>query len=74
MNLFVGLILRPFSKAFDLLHSAGCLGSQGSAAELHKAVVNAAFLLLGPFFLICFIYVLRAKVQSHSSRGCLQEI
>jgi len=47
MNLFAGLTLRPFLKAFDLLHSAGYLGSQGSAAELHKAVVNAAILLLG---------------------------
>lgn len=51
MNLFVGLTLRPFSKAFDLMHSAGCLGSQGSEADLHKAVVNAVFLLLGLFFL-----------------------
>lgn len=51
MNLFVGLILRQFPKVFDVLHSAGCLTSQGSAAELHKAVVSAATLLLGLFFL-----------------------
>lgn len=41
MNLFVGLKLKVFSGAFDLMHSAG-----SGLAKVQRAVGNTAFLPL----------------------------